>query len=37
LKKKDIKIKVIIPKSVNSKQKELLKEFEEISKKGWFK
>ncbi len=31
-----IRIKVIIPKNINNTQKDLLKEFEEKEKKGWF-
>jgi DnaJ-class molecular chaperone len=32
-----LRIKIVVPKNVNAKQKELLKEFEEAgNKKGWF-
>ncbi len=31
-----VQVKVVIPKNLNSKQKELLKEFDSVKKKSWF-
>ena len=31
-----VKVRIIVPKKLNKKQKELLKEFSEIENKGFF-
>jgi len=31
-----VRIKITVPKSLSSKQKELLKEFDDSKKHGWF-